>query len=227
MKKSKKTLIMALASITVIAAVAGAWAYFVSTQKAEVSANAEQMNVKITKTNFVQHDNMVPGDTANYALRYENAGARDVNIMTEITLTSDEPFSDELAWFIYEKSLDPAVKTAPSTGSAAGGDLTFAAAQMGAIEYYKISADKKSATFVVNSGTLSGSISKSTNPALLSAADLEFVLAMSVGAGNEFQGKHCTVTADVFAVQTDYTEGVFWEVLKNSASPIGSTIVAA
>ncbi len=225
MKFRKRTAALVFMGVIMLS-ISGAWAYFSQKRTVDLSVTPENMGIAVDTTGFkLSTEPMVPGDLNNLKLKVTNEGQRDVKVVAEVTVKSQEPFDgDSIEWFIASDTLKNsfATKEVLYTMSPEGSQVTLDNST-DTVRFLSKTSSKNNTemdtvTFLVQGGKLMGK--KSANYAANKSVDMSFWLALASKADNDFQGKTCKVTADIYAVQADHTDGIEWNNLKNSAETV-------
>lgn len=206
--------------------ISGAWAYFAQKRTVNLAVTPENMGIQVDTTDFqLTTDPMVPGDMNPLKLKVTNVGQRDVKVVAEVTVKSEESFdSDSIEWFIASDTLKSAfgtgevVYTLPADGDTVTLDNSADTVRFLSKSSSKNNEEMDTVTFLVQGGELAGQ--KAADYESKKSVDMSFWLALASKADNGFQGKQCTVTADIYAVQADHTDGIEWNKLKSGAESV-------
>lgn len=226
MKFRKRTAAWVSAGVIMLS-ISGAWAYFAQKRTVTLSVTPETMGIQLDTSAFkLSTEPMVPGDMNPLQLKVTNTGQRDVKVVAEVTVASQEPMdSDSVEWFIATEKMKNDFGTGEviyhlpkTTGTATLDNSTDT------VQFLNKQTNKDGAitavTFLVQGGKLSGQ--KAADYATKKSTTMKFWLALASKTGNDFQGNKCTVTADVYTVQADHTDNVVWANLKESADLVNS-----
>lgn len=233
MKFGKRTAVLASAGVMILS-ISGAWAYFAQKRTVNLSVTPENMGIQVDTSAFkLTTEPMVPGDLNHLKLKVTNVGQRDVKVVAEVTIQSEEAFdSDSIDWFIASDTLKNSfgtgevLYTLPETNKNITLDNSADTVQFLSQSSSQSNDVMDTVTFLVQGGELAGK--KTADYDSKKSADMSFWLALASKANNDFQGKQCTVTADIYAVQADHTDGIAWNNLKSSAesTEIGTVTVS-
>lgn len=226
MKFGKRAAVLASMGV-ILLSISGAWAYFAQKRTVSLAVTPETMKIKVDTTAFkLTTEPMVPGDMNPLSLKVTNEGQRDVKVVAEVTVASSEPMdSDSIEWFIATESMknrfgngEVIYHLSSETEDATLDNSTDT------VQFLSKETDTSGAitavTFLVQGGKLSGQ--KSADYATKKSVDMNFWLALASKADDDFQGKSCTVTADIYTVQADHTDNVAWSNLKSTATDVGT-----
>jgi hypothetical protein len=157
---------------------------------------------------------MVPGDSRDLSYTISNTGDADVQVFSEITITSTVPMSDTVEWFIQDlngsvtdedRQVDPDFQ-----GEEFVDDISIEEIQENDIKFISLTDDNKVAKFLVNNGVLHAYSNEKS--------DVELKLMLGLNAGNEFMDSTCDVVAEVYGIQTkNVDETLTWEFIKDTA----------
>ncbi len=225
MKFRKRTAVLASMGVIMLS-ISGAWAYFSQKRTVDLTVTPENMGIAVDTTGFrLSTEPMVPGDMNNLKLKVTNEGQRDVKVVAEVTVQSQEPFDgDSIEWFIASDTLKNSfadkevLYTMPSEDSKVTLDNSADTVCFLSKASSKNNEEMDTVTFLVQGGKLSGQ--KSADYEKNKSVDMSFWLALASKADNDFQGKTCRVTADIYAVQADHTDGIEWNNLKSGAETV-------
>ena len=225
MKFGKRAAVLASAGVMILS-ISGAWAYFAQKRTVDLSVTPENMGIQVDTTAFkLTTEPMVPGDLNNLKLKVTNVGQRDVKVVAEVTIQSEEAFdNDSIDWFIASDTLKntfgtgEVLYTLPETDETITLDNSADTVRFLSKDSSQNNDETDTVTFLVQGGELAGQ--KSADYAEKKSVDMSFWLALASKADNDFQGKQCTVTADIYAVQADHTDGIAWNKLKSSAESV-------
>lgn len=223
MKFGKRAAVLASVGVLLLS-ISGAWAYFAQKRTVNLSVTPENMGIQVDTSAFkLTTEPMVPGDMNPLKLKVTNVGQRDVKVAAEVTVESAEPMdSDSIEWFIATETMKNGFGTGeviyhlPTKEGTVTLDNSTDTVQF--LSKETEGEQIKAVTFLVQGGKLSGQ--KSSDYETKKSTDMSFWLALASKSDNEFQGKKCTVTADIYAVQADHTDNVAWNNLKNSAESV-------
>ncbi len=232
MKFRKRAAVLASTGV-VLLSISGAWAYFAQKRTVDLSVTPENMGIQVDTTAFkLSTEPMVPGDMNPLKLKVTNVGQRDVKVVAEVTVKSEEAFdSDSIEWFIASETLKNSfgngevLYTLPDDAGTVVLDNSADTVRFLSKAASKSGGQTDTVTFLVQGGELAGQ--KNASYESKKSVDMSFWLALASKADNDFQGKECSVTADIYAVQADHTEGIEWNKLKTGAEtvPIGTVTV--
>ncbi len=224
MKQRKRIAVLASAAILTLS-VSGAWAYFNMKKTVKLDVSPEKMSISIDESAFkLSTEPMVPGDLEPLCLSVTNEGNRDVKIAAEVTIQSKEPLDeDSIEWFIASDTLKNSfgdgevIYSLPENTTEESVTLNNSKDTVQFLSKGAADANNEihSVTFLVQGGRLPGKKSEGYESG--KSLDLSFWLALASKTDNGFQGSSCSVTADVYAVQADHTDGIAWYKLKSSA----------
>ncbi len=225
MKFGKRAAVLASAGVMILS-ISGAWAYFAQKRTVDLAVTPENMGIQVDTTAFkLTTEPMVPGDLNNLKLKVTNVGQRDVKVVAEVTIQSEEAFdNDSIDWFIASDTLknsfgtEEVLYTLPATDEDIKLDNSADTVRFLSKGSSQNNDETDTVTFLVQGGELAGK--KAENYEDKKSVDMSFWLALASKADNDFQGKQCTVTADIYAVQADHTDGIAWNKLKSGAESV-------
>lgn len=225
MKFGKRAAVLASAGVMLLS-ISGAWAYFAQKRTVDLTVTPENMGIQVDTTAFkLTTEPMVPGDLNNLKLKVTNVGQRDVKVVAEVTIQSEEAFdNDSIDWFIASDTLknsfgtEEVLYTLPETDEDIKLDNSADTVRFLSKGSSQNNDETDTVTFLVQGGELAGK--KAENYEDKKSVDMSFWLALASKADNDFQGKQCTVTADIYAVQADHTDGIAWNKLKSGAESV-------
>lgn len=225
MKFGKRAAVL-LSMGVMLLSISGAWAYFAQKRSVNLAVTPENMGIEVDTTAFkLTTEPMVPGDLNPLKLKVTNVGQRDVKVVAEVTVQSAEAFdSDSIEWFIASETLKNSfangevLYTLPDSAGTVTLDNSADAVRFLSKAASQNDGQTDTVTFLVQGGELAGK--KNANYESKKAVDMNFWLALASKADNDFQGKACSVTADIYAVQADHTDGIEWNKLKTSAETV-------
>ena len=209
--KNKYFLRSALVFILIIGLMTGAYAYFTAKKQITVNARSAQFGIEVQPIDFTEVDNMIPGDSKEFSFLVKNSGQRPVKAFTEIRVTSEVPLSNELMWNITERAA-ASIADKVEAGQIETGDpgsileeKTFREIMEGGVQFISLSQYTKTATFLVPCGELFASQDAGSD-GKISEKTVRFFLNLATNAPNDFIEKSCSVTANVFAVQSEHLD---------------------
>jgi hypothetical protein len=185
-------------------------------ERLSIHAKASNLSIKVDYeqfSDFIVRD-MVPGDSRDLSYTISNTGDADVQVFSEITITSTVPMSDTVEWFIQDlngsvtdedRQVDPDFQ-----GEEFVDDISIEEIQENDIKFISLTDDNKVAKFLVNNGVLHAYSNEKS--------DVELKLMLGLNAGNEFMDSTCDVVAEVYGIQTkNVDETLTWEFIKDTA----------
>lgn len=206
----KRYFILGLCMTLFIISAAGAYAYF--TDKKDIVLKVESGNVGITvngekfkgkDTTAIQ--NMLPGDSEILEYTVQNDSSVDAKVFSEITLKTNVHLSDQVEWFLTNNAEKELIK-GETNADGSMTEQTKAALDSGKLVLIEKedTDDGSTIVFAIDHGKMTPKQSVTTS----------FNLVMSASANNSFINKVCSVSADVYAIQDEYTDGLSWEEMK-------------
>jgi hypothetical protein len=212
----KKRIVAAVGIMAIASVLTGAYALFTDMERLSIHAKASNLSIKVDYeqfSDFIVRD-MVPGDSRDLSYTISNTGDADVQVFSEITITSTVPMSDTVEWFIQDlngsvtdedRQVDPDFQ-----GEEFVDDISIEEIQENDIKFISLTDDHKVAKFLVNNGVLHAYSNEKS--------DVELKLMLGLNAGNEFMDSTCDVVAEVYGIQTkNVDETLTWEFIKDTA----------
>ena len=212
----KKRIVAAVGIMAIASVLTGAYALFTDMQRLSIHAKASNLSIKVDYeqfSDFIVRD-MVPGDSRDLSYTISNTGDADVQVFSEITITSTVPMSDTVEWFIQDlngsvtdedRQVDPDFQ-----GEEFVDDISIEEIQENDIKFISLTDDNKVAKFLVNNGVLHAYSNEKS--------DVELKLMLGLNAGNEFMDSTCDVVAEVYGIQAkNVDETLTWEFIKDTA----------
>ena len=209
--KKQNLLRSALVVVLITGVITGAYAYFTAKKQITVNARSAQFGIEVQPIDFTEVDNMIPGDSKEFSFAVKNSGQRPVKAFTEIRVTSEVPLSNELMWNITEQAVASTANKVAAEQIENGDpgsileEKTFREIMDGGVQFISLSQDTKTATFLVPCGELFASKDAGTD-GKISEKTIRFFLNLATNAPNDFIEKSCSVTANVFAVQSEHLD---------------------
>jgi len=212
----KKRIVAAVGIMAIASVLTGAYALFTDMERLSIHAKASNLSIKVDYeqfSDFIVRD-MVPGDSRDLSYTISNTGDADVQVFSEITITSTVPMSDTVEWFIQDlngsvtdedRQVDPDFQ-----GEEFVDDISIEEIQENDIKFISLTDDNKVAKFLVNNGVLHAYSNEKS--------DVELKLMLGLNAGNEFMDSTCDVVAEVYGIQAkNVDETLTWEFIKDTA----------
>lgn len=209
--KKRRILQGLLLTILMIAMVSGAYAYFTAKEQITVNARSAQFGIEVEPIDFTEVDNMIPGDSKEFSFKVKNSGQRSVKAFTEIRVTSEIPLSNELMWNITEEATVAAASTVASSQMESGEpgskleEKSIHDIMTKGVQFVSLSQDTKTATFIVPCGELV-SMADAGKGGGENEKSIRFYLNLATNAPNDFIEKNCSVTANVYAIQSEHLD---------------------
>lgn len=206
--KSRKTIAIVIAVISVLSMMVGSLAYFTDRVQATATATAGSLELQLSAINTSKATNFKPGEGVTIDFTLSNIGNKSADVLETLVLESSVPMSATTEFELYAASdvtLD------------ANGVVTSIESGAQPLQVRSINTERTQITYKIPEFILDGSGENAETETGSKGASKEssYVLVFRVHAGNNFQKANVTIYYEAQAKQHHNTNSNAWRVLQN------------